>query len=348
VAARAAFRQPDALGLSAEEAQLIERLAQPAAVEKLLADGGAPRVDTLRRLAQLKVTGRIRTLGKDGSGPRTLPPYVAGDAELAQRLHQRFAQRLRDEPVALSAEQYRKRIGELFARIGGLGAYEVLEVEPGASTEAIEAKFERLAMLVHPENESKFGLQGIRPILELLLERATQAYLTLADPDRRLRYDESEGIAPGSSAPTGARREEEQRTVARRYFEEGLGMAARGDYHFAIEMLELASTTDPRAEYFLALARAQSKNPKWTARAIASCRSALELDSQNAEARLQLGQLLEAEGDTARARVQYGAVARESPHHGQAQARLRALDEQAPARPKSGGGLFDRLFGRRD
>ncbi|MEZ5313018.1 MAG: tetratricopeptide repeat protein [Thermoanaerobaculia bacterium] len=105
---------------------------------------------------------------------------------------------------------------------------------------------------------------------------------------------------------------------------------------------------DRKAEYLLALARLQAKNPNWAKRAIETCRAALEIDPHSADARFQLGELYEQSADFGRARAQYTAAVRENPNHLQALAKLRELKDSQEARKVTGGGLFDRLFGRRD
>jgi tetratricopeptide (TPR) repeat protein len=346
VTARSSSRRPDALGIAPEELYLIERLSQPMTVEAILAESPVPRLDLLRAMEQLRTVGRLRALGKDGSGSRVAPVPVSAEAEFAARLSQRFERTLKEEPLGISAEEYRQRLTDLVGKFGGLNAYEILGVEPSTPGDTVQARYEDLARLVHPSNEAAYGLAGLKPMLEMLFDRATQAYFSLSDPERRRLYNEVHAIDLGSVGVTGARREEEQRELARRYFDQALTMSARGEFHFALEMLELATKTDRKVEYFLALARIQAKNPKWSGRAIGSCRAALEIDSHNAEARYQLGELYEAGGDLPRARAQYQAAVRENPQHVQAAAKLRAL-EIAGAESRPAGGLFDRLFGRR-
>ena len=333
----------DALGLAPEEIYLVERLSQPMTVQAVLSESPVPRLETLQKLVQLKVAAQVRILGRADSGAR-VPPTL--NAELVRKLDERFARDLRDEPLKLPVEEYRRRISDLIGRLGGMNAYELLDVETSASADSVQAKYEELARLTHPLNEANYGLTGLSPMLSLLFERATEAYLALSDPERRRRYNEDQEIDIKASTVTGARREVEQQQLARQYYEQALAMAARGDFHFAVELLGLAVKLDRKVDYFLALARLQAKNPKWAGRAVDTCRAALELDAHNPDVRYQLGELYEQLGDLDRARAQYTAAARENPNHAQAAAKLRHFSESAVAR--KGGGLFDRLFGRRD
>jgi tetratricopeptide (TPR) repeat protein len=353
IAARPAFRDPDALGLSPEESFLLERLAQPMRVGSVVAESPVSRIETLRALVQLRSAGRLRILGRDSSGGTTRELAGDGggsDVELATRLRERFANRLREDPLKLSRDEYRGRITEILGKIGGMNAYELLRVEPSTPADAVQARYEELATLVHPANEKAYGLAGLQPMLEMLFDRATEAYLTLSDPERQRRYNESHAIELGVSAgagETGERREAEKRELARRHYEEALALASHGDFHFAVELFELAIKADRKVEYLLALARVQAKNPLWASRAIETCRAAMELDPQNTEGRFQLGQLYEAAGDPARARAQYSAAARENTPHPQAAAKLKELDGAA-AENRPVMNLFSRLFGKRD
>jgi tetratricopeptide (TPR) repeat protein len=261
---------------------------------------------------------------------------------------QRFESVLREDPLQMPAEELRGRLTDLVGKVGGLNAYELLGVEPSTPVETVQARYEELARMVHPANEATYHLGGLKPMLEMLFERATLAYFTLSDPERRRLYNESHAIEVTAATVTGTQREAERRELAREHYEKALTMAARGDYHFAVELLELAVKADPNVEYYLALSRIQARNPKWIGRAIASCRSALERDAHNAEVRFHLGELYESSGDPARARAQYQAAVRENPHHLQAAAKLRAIESSAESATRSQGGLFDRLFGRRN
>lgn len=334
----------DELGLSPEESFLLERLRQPMRVAHLVEESPVSPLETLRRLVQLRIVRLVRILGTEDSGPTS---EEAHDALLLQRFDERFERDLAERPLDLPADEVRRRTADLLSRMGGMDAYEILGVDPGASAGLVQASYEELARQVHPSHAARFGVPAMEPMLRMLFERATQSYLVLSEPERRRRYNESQGISVASAQVSGSQREAEERSLGRQHFERAMALAERGEFHFAIELLQLAAKIDPRAEYFLALARLQAKNPNWVYRAIDSCRAALEIDANDARVRFFLGALYEQIGEPERARVQYSAAAREDPTNAEAAAKARELTGQREATKRSGG-LFDRIFRRQD
>lgn len=341
----------DLLGLAPEEQFLLERLRQPMTLGEIVAESPLDRQQTQEVLVQLLAARKLRVVG------RTDPAAMAADAAAAAPHHDaallrsfsvRFERNLREEPLQLPPEQFRARVADLFARVGAMNFYELLEVEPAASVEQVQSRYEALARLVHPANEAAYGLTGLKPMLAMLFERATQGYLALSDPERRRLYNQSQAIDLAASRVTGAEREIESQELARKYFDQSQSLVARGDFHSAVELLQLAVALDRRSEYLCALARVELKNPKWLERAADSCRAALEIDPQNAEVRYLLGEIYELRGDMERARGQFAAATRSNPAHAQANAKLRNLPATKPAQPAAEGGLFSRIFRRRD
>lgn len=332
----------DALGLTPEESYLLERLRQPMRVAQLLDESPLEESEALRRLVQLCAVRLIRKLGTEASPE---PPQESLDAQMTTRFLARFERDLEEHPLELPVEELRRRTADLLARLGAMDAYELLGLEPSASTEIVQASYEALARQVHPSNAKRYGLEPLESMLKMLFERATQSYLVLADSDRRHRYNEAQGITVAAGRVTGSQREAEEKSLGRQHYEKALALASRGEFHFAIELLQIAAKIDPRAEYFLALGRIQAKNPKWLKRAVDSCRAALELEPRNGEVRVFLGELYEHLGDLDRARVQYSAAARDDPNNLQAAAKARDLLPQR-GEARRPGGLFDRIFRR--
>lgn len=335
----------DLLGLGPEEYFLLERLRQPMTLGAIVAESPFDRDTTQQRLVQLLVARKIRLPGRADSAPSESPQQ---DTALLHSLSKRFSRNLQEEPLALSKEEFRARVAGLFSGLGAMNSYELLDVEPSSPVELVQSKYELLARQVHPANEAAYGLTGLKPMLELLFERATQGYLVLSDPERRRQYNLSQAIDLAASQVTGAEREVESKDLARQYFEQAQALVARGDFHYAIELLQLAAKLDRRPEYLLTLARVEVKNPKWLDRAVDTCRAALEIEPHSAEVRYLLGEIYEQQGELDRARAQYTAAVREDPNHLQAGAKLRNLNSTKSAAGEAESGLFGRIFRRRD
>ena len=84
----------------------------------------------------------------------------------------------RDSPMKTSSKDY----------------YNLLGVQPDATLAQIKTAYRRLAKQYHPDvNNSPDAAERFREI--------TEAYDTLADPDRRRRYDRLHGTMPAARTP---------------------------------------------------------------------------------------------------------------------------------------------------
>jgi tetratricopeptide (TPR) repeat protein len=226
--------------------------------------------------------------------------------EISLEERQLFAERidrsLDERPLGLSPDAHRRAVAALIERLGTVSHYELLGVAPGASGGEVHAGYERLARLVHPRHAGALGIPGRQGVLELLLERATQAYLILSHPGRRKDYDRSLDARPWNAGTWGVERQDETRQVARRYFERAELLAAQEQLHQAIELLREAVRIDARPEYHALLGQLEAKNPHWLRRAEGNLARALELGSRDpalAPALAKVRELLEGEATTA-------------------------------------------------
>lgn len=194
---------------------------------------------------------------------------------------ERIARSLDARPLTLAPEAHRQAIASLIGRLGTASFYELLSVPPGASQVEIHDAYERLARMVHPRHAGILGIAGRQGVLDLLLERATRAYLTLSHPGRRKDYDRELGSRPWSAETWGAERDEEERNVARRYFAKADLLAAQEEYHLAIELLRQAVRIDPKAEYHALLGKLEAKNPHWLRHAAGNLERAIELGARD-------------------------------------------------------------------
>ena len=343
--------------LDPHEAFFLSRLDQPVAVRELLRLADLDREVALAKLCRLLSVDMIRQHEeavevKDRE--RLLGP------KLLENFSQRIAQNLEETPVQAAPERHRVKIAELLSRLGAMTFYELLEIGVGAGPEEIHDAYTRLARAVHPSHAGRLGLEGKEAGLQLLFERATEAYLTLSDAERSRRYLQEMGSdAVPAQRQTGEERQEELDALAQRHYRQARDYEARGEYHFAIELLQQAVRLSPRAEYLALLASCQEQNPQWVGKAIGTYQRALELDPDSADLHVRLGRALGRQELTARAREEYRRALEILPGHPEAKAGLAGVDAapgnraKEPAAPSDesslpGGikGFLRRLFDR--
>jgi hypothetical protein len=171
------------LDLDTHEAFFLSRLERPQPIKELLRQVELEQSEALQRLCRLQAADLIR--------PREEATAAAPESTVARRLVERFAERIRQElarkPLDLDKEEHRHQLKELLQRLGEVNHYELLGVGLGAGGEEIHDSYMRLARLVHPSHSQRLGLAG-EGGLTLLFERATEAYLTLSDPERTRAY----------------------------------------------------------------------------------------------------------------------------------------------------------------
>lgn len=319
------------------EVELLKALQAPRKVGQALA------ATALERRAALEGLCRLRALGVVEPPPEPMVEDRLLSPELLQELGRRVALDLASRPVELGTQAHRSRLADLLGRLGEMSHYQLLGVEPDASSEEIHVAYSELARLVHPLHAARLGLKGREEAIRLLFERATEAYLTLSDPQRRMRYDRETGASSGGAADS-ANRSQEARRLAQQYFHEAQDMVDREEYHYALELLRQAVQADPRPEYHALMAEVQQRNPKWLHHAVDSYRKALQGQPGNTAWRLAMGELFELLDDRERARATYRSILARQADHPQARAGLRRLEGR---REGGEGGLLAWLFGRR-
>lgn len=319
-------------GLDGEMAQAMVMVERPVKLADVLR--GNERGRTLRGLARLWAVGLVASQGRKEAESGSIVP-----ARTLHRFLERIAEGLEDQPIDLPPEQHRARLAELMGRQGALDHYSLLGVERGASDTEFSSAYQNLGRLVHPSHAASLGLAGKEGTLELLFERATEAYLTLSDPHRRSAYKNMMGLHQAVAVEEG-QRAEEKRSIARQHYLQGASYLAEMEYSTAVDLLKEAARLDPKAEYWATLGKAQAKNPKWRRHAIGSFRNAIELESNNPGFHLALAKVYESSEQLDEAKASYARVLELMPSNVDAQVamdRLAAGSSPAPGTPKPGG-----------
>ena len=227
---------------------------------------------------------------------------------------ERIGRRLADHPLDLHPDSHRERTAGLLRRSGEGSFYQLLDLPPTATAQEIHESYEQLAALVHSSNAPRLGLQGREAVLEVLFERLTEAYLNLANPERRKAYDRSLSSETWSAAwkPAPSQRREEARDVAESYHRRALELIATDEHYQAIELLREAVRISPQADLYVLLGKLQAKNPRWLRAASESLQQALVLGAKDPDlpAALQEVQDRLASGEWRNTDVTTGARAR--------------------------------------
>ena len=233
---------------------------------------------------------------------------------MLQRFLERLGRDLEREPLTLGADEHRRLLADLLARSGGATHYELLGLATDAEESQVATAFQRLARRLHPRHAAGLGLGDQAGVLEVLFERATEAYLVLSDPERRSAYDREAAVERQRAPGDPTRRAEETRGVARDLHERARRLVERKQLHFAIELLRQAVRLDPRAaESWALLGRAQMENPHWLHMAEESLRRAVQLRPESADYRFLLGELAERREDREEAERRYREVLERTP-----------------------------------
>jgi tetratricopeptide (TPR) repeat protein len=331
------------LDLDTHEAFLLSRMEHPVAVKELLRQVELEQGEVLKRLCRLQAADLIR--------PREEAPEARSEARVARQLVERLGERIRQElerkPLDLDTEEHRRKLKVLLERLGELNHYELLGVGLSVDSEAIHDAYSRLGRLVHPSHHRRLGLAG-KGGLELLFERATEAYLTLSNPERARAYLDRVGVAemPDQYQPSPAERREELRGMAADKFQMATTYVAREEYFSAVQLLEQAIEIDPQPQYLALLGECQENNPRWAERALSSYSQAVQLSRSDPELRTRLAGCYERLGRTDRAKEEYEAALERMPGFPDAIAGLERLKMPEKSASASGGGWLEQLLAR--
>ncbi|REJ74217.1 MAG: DUF4388 domain-containing protein [Acidobacteria bacterium] len=330
-------------GIDPGEMFIISRAEHPIALGELLRQVPGSRDQVLRMMARLRSIDLLLPYDVQPDDGRSSDPERILES-LVDRFLARMSARLQERPIELPAAEHKQKVIRLISQLGSMNFYELLGVDLHADEASIHSAYEDLALLVHPEHAERLGIRGRGAALRLVFERATAAYLTLNDPERRAQYNQQagiDGLMHGGKALIG----DEQRMLARENYRKARNLLEHEELHFALEMVRQALRVEPRAEYYALLGDIQSRNPKWVGQATESYRQAIKREPENAEYRVALGKLLEKAGQANHAKLQYRAALQKAPGEGEALEGLSRLGEVAAHSDQSFLGRLKGLFG---
>jgi curved DNA-binding protein CbpA len=208
------------------------------------------------------------------------------------------------------ARDHRSLVLSTYRRIDWLSGYDLLGVSADAALPEIEDAYQRAAVLFDPALRNRADLADCGRQLTILWQRASEAYQTLSDPQRRAVYDRKARQAqtflarqsraqtsdPSAKLPS----EEVRRSTAELNYRRAIELIGGKDVYPAIEMLEEAVRfvpDDPR--YQALLGRSKLRNRWWRDEAIEHLEESVRLEPRDSETRAALAEAYLEQGEPA-------------------------------------------------
>jgi curved DNA-binding protein CbpA len=174
--------------------------------------------------------------------------------------------------------------------------YAVLAVPRNATEDQIRQRFRELARTRHPDRFQ--GAEKARAESEF--QEITQAYIVLADPERRRKHD-VELVRPGEGNEVV-----DPRQLFRVYLQRGVKAYKEKHYLEAANNFDLATQTDPKnGQAWHHLAQACSQQRSWLPRALDAIDRACQLEPMNGAYLKQAGRIYALTGQTEKALAYY-------------------------------------------
>jgi tetratricopeptide (TPR) repeat protein len=246
----------------------------------------------------------------------------------------------REDPKP-TPEALRAEILEAFRVRAERDHFQVLGVARTASEAEVRVAYTRLARRFHPDIQHDPALADLKPQIEGVFARLSEACKVLADPDRRTAYESAlllntlrahEPPAPAEPSPTPPAEPLGEQQRAEELLSGAEAMYAEGRYWDALrqceDLLPLAAGKTRRRARVL-LAECALKNPNWRKQAEEELLGAVQEDAENTEAFLLLGRIYQQEGLPARAAAMFRRVLELRPRHAAAAKALSALGGEA-------------------
>jgi tetratricopeptide (TPR) repeat protein len=244
--------------------------------------------------------------------------------------------------TALVGQRLRSEVEARFNQIEKQNLFQVLGLEPGVTKEQVRAAYLDLAKSFHPDRVPALGTGELRPKMERIFARISEAHATLCDDQARRKYEQSiRESAKGDS--TRMQRILEGELA----FQKGSVLLRRKDWAPAIAELRRAVTLNSdEAEHHALLAwciwQASPDKVKAGAEAKAMLQKAVGLQPRCHHAHFYLGEILMAEGTLPLALSAYQRVLAHDPDNVDAQRAVRLINLRLEKEAKKGG-LFDRF-----
>lgn len=216
-------------------------------------------------------------------------------------------------------DETKKKISDLeklSQEIESMNYYQILNIARDASHEEVKKSYFEMARKYHPDRFVRELPQDSKDMIEEVFGYITRAFQTLNNDKEKHDYD-----AKLDEPEEVDRKALEQKADSK--FRQGKSLYDRGKYEEALVYFEEAiRIKSNKANYFLFLAKTESKVPSFTEKAEEDFHKAIELEPWNAENFFSLGEFFNQEGLSVKAKKQFKKALDIDPEHEKA---LKAL-----------------------
>jgi len=182
-----------------------------------------------------------------------------------------------------------ENVAELHAKFLYSNYYQILDISRSATVfEAKEAYFQ-LARKYHPDLFQRNLPKDLKKKAGEIFDVINKAFQTISNESRRKIYDAQLDSMPSDKNNVPA--------LAQSKYQKGKALADEGRYEEALSYLtEAVKLRENNAKYFLALAKAESKVPRYRKQAESDFIKAIQIEPWNPDGYLALGLFYKIEG----------------------------------------------------
>ena len=239
---------------------------------------------------------------------------------------------------------FRAEVTEKLRRMSEGTAYDVLDVQPTASVDALRNAYVRLTKLYHPDRTATFQDDNLREQAFEVQRRLVTAWEAVKDPRARQDYD-----AGNLSGPVDDGGGKPDIIKADFNFQRGKACLGKGDAKRGLEFLEVASRQDPHQPLYriyrgwARFLASDASDIKAKTEAREDIKIALKIDESLDAGYLFLGHISKATANDELAEKLYRKTVQINPNNADGWREIR-LYEARRAKDKQKDGLLGKLF----
>ncbi len=314
------------INLTPTEGFLLSRLTSTETIKNMVRISSLPENTVINALYTLQMIGAINT------GPTPLPvPSKKKPSSISTR--KITSKKPTVDESSLTEAQLAERISikEAAEEVNRLDHYSALGITNSATHEEIEQALKAQIRRFSAARQREAHLADLKDQFKAIIDRSREAHELLSHPKSRRRYDRvvasveedekhMDGQTVKKDTDPGARK-----AIVEANFTRARELAAEGEIHLAIKLLDHACKLEPRPSELVNLARLLVRNPQWANRAVDHLQRATEIDPFYVDAWIELAEHWRRRSHGGRQRLALERALRSDPENERAQSMYRFL-----------------------